>query len=405
MAAERRLESKKEEAFLKGVSMNDRVRVGSNGLGRLLASENSATDLLAMLIDLDSEPVSPLFDLPDNEPYVELREVQAQGKRRLDLVLQGADSKKIRAALEMKGASSIHGDQLKEYAAWASAISAPTPGLFFCAFDEEEGDADSLWTRLRLRDVYACWQDSAHPQAAWLARSIVELLEQWDEEANGWLGETTGYYVSDIVTKRIARRLAHRLNDELGPSDAVPTRDNAGSPMVYAWAAHPQHQRDCSVSVGVDLRTTPRRQNGKTWKFRPNVEVAWEDLQKRPVRTRHEAQTLAFDLASKIRSSMSCSALKEELSNRQMDSIAAALSGGKHDGFKSPAASFDFDAQLRLIVQTESYPGAGPFGSDKGLRISTILALDVTALTRNDVEKLIAETISILHAAAAKSLE
>lgn len=130
--------------------MNDRVRVGSNGLGRLLASENSATDLLAMLIDLDSEPVSPLFDLPDNEPYVALREVQAQGKQRLDLVLQGADSKKIRAALEMKGASSIHGDQLKEYVAWASAISAPTPGLFFCAFDEEEGDADSLWTRLRL---------------------------------------------------------------------------------------------------------------------------------------------------------------------------------------------------------------------------------------------------------------
>lgn len=385
------------------MKMTGKVRAESNGLGRLLASENSATDLLALLIDLDSEPVSPLFGLPDDEPYTALREVQAQGKRRLDLVLQGTDSKKIRAALEMKGASSIHGDQLKQYAAWAAAISAPSPGLFFCAFDEEEGDADSLWTRLRLRDVYARWKDSAHPHAAWLASSIVRVLEQWDEEANGLLGETTGYYVSDIVTKRIARGLAHRLNDEFGPSDAVPTRDNGGSPMVYAWAAHPQHQLDCSVSVGVDLRTTPRRQNGKIWMFRPNVEVALDDLQKRSVRSHHEAQTLAFDLASKIRRSMSCSVLKEELSNRQMDSIAAALSGGRHDGFKSPAASFDFDAHLRLIEQAESYPGAGPFGSDKGLRISTILALDVTALTRNDVEKLIAETISILHTAAARS--
>lgn len=385
--------------------MNDRVRAGFNGLGRLLASENSATDLLAMLIDLDSGPVSHLFGLPDNESYVALREVQTQGKGRLDLVLQGADSGKIKAALEMKGASSIHGNQLEGYAAWASAIADPTPRMFFCAFDEEEGDANSLWTRLRLKDVYARWQDSAHPHAAWLASSIVEVLEQWDEEANGRLGQTTGYYVSDIVTKRIARGLVPKLNDALRPANAVPRRDNAGSPMVFAWASHPRDTQDCSVSVGVDLRTSPRRQNGKTWKFRPNIEVDLVDSEDCTLRTRREAQSLAFELASDIRQSMSCSSLKEELSDKGLDRIAHSLNGGRHDGFKSPASSFDFAEHLQLIERTSSYPGAGPFGSDKGLRISTIMDLDVTSLTRHDVEELIIETVFILHAAAARNLE
>src|SRR5699024_2053797 len=104
-----RVESKTRSASKKDVNVNDRIRADLNGLGRLLASENSATDLLALLIDLDAEPVNTLFDLPGDESYVAEREVQTQGKGRLDLVLRGTDSNMIRAALEMKGASSIHG--------------------------------------------------------------------------------------------------------------------------------------------------------------------------------------------------------------------------------------------------------------------------------------------------------
>lgn len=102
---------------------------------------------------------------------------------------------------------------------------------------------------------------------------------------------------------------------------------------------------------------------------------------------------------------MSCSSLKEELSDKGLDRIAHSLNGGRHDGFKSPASSFDFAEHLQLIERTSSYPGAGPFGSDKGLRISTIMDLDVTSLTRHDVEELIIETVFILHAAAARNLE
>lgn len=385
--------------------MNDNMRADSSGLGRLLASENSATDLLAMLIDLDAGPVATLFGLPDDESYVALREVQTEGKGRLDLVLRGVDSKKIKAALEMKGASSIHGDQLEGYAAWASKVSSPAPRLFFCAFDEEEGDLDGQWTRLRLRDVYARWQDSTHLHASWFAQCIVQTFDQWDSEADGDLGTSTGYYVNDIVTKRIARALVPRLTSELNPANANPTRDNAGSPMVFAWAAHPRDRDDCSVSVGVDLRTSPRRLNGKTWKFRPHVEVDLIGSDDRALRTRREAQSLAFNLASRIHQSMSCSSLKEELSKRGLESGASALSGGRYDGFKRPAVTFDFDEHRQQIEDAEKYPGAGPFGSDKGLRIATILDLDVTSLTRHDVEDLIAKTVSILHAAAASNLD
>ena len=387
------------------MNVNDRIRADLNGLGRLLASENSATDLLALLIDLDAEPVNTLFDLPGDESYVAEREVQTQGKGRLDLVLRGTDSNMIRAALEMKGASSIHGDQLERYAAWASAVSSPPPGLYFCAFDAEEGDVDSRWTRLRLKDVYARWRSSTHQHAAWLAKNIVETFDRWDSEADGRLGASTGYYVNDIVTKRIARALVPRLADELSPANAHPARDNAGSPMVFAWAAHPRDREDCSVSVGVDLRTSPRRQNGKIWKLRPHVEVDLIGSDDQALRTRNEAQTLAFDLASRIHESMSFSSLKEELSAKGLERVANALSGGRYDGFKAPADAFDFDAHRRKIAHLQKYPGAGPFGSDKGLRIATILDLDVTLLTRNDVEDLVVEIVTILFAAASRELE
>ena len=95
---------------------------------------------------------------------------------------------------------------------------------------------------------------------------------------------------------------------------------------------------------------------------------------------------------------------REELSSRGLESVAIALSGGRYDGFKRPADTFDFEEHRQHILQVETYPGAGPFGGDKGLRIATILDLDVTSLTRHDIENLVSETVAILHAAAEQNL-
>lgn len=382
--------------------MNDNAALGS--LGRLLASENSATDLLALLIELDPSPVSDVFTLEANRSYTAHREVSAKGHGRLDLVIADVATGDPYAALEMKGASSIHGDQLGRYVDWAESKPNP-PKLFFCAFDKEEAETDRRWTRLRLRDVYAPWENSAHAHAKWLATQILGLFDHWDAEADGKLGLSTGYYINDVVTKRIARGLAPRFKNTFGTSDASATRDNAGSPMIFTWSAHPRDNEDCSVSVGVDLRTMPRRLGGTIWKLRPNVEVDVIDEEERTPRTRQQSQLLAFDLASRIRHAMTGSSLKEALAGRGFGRIADALGAGRHDGFKSSAESFDFEAWSQRIAHSEKYPGSGPFGNDRGLRLATILDLDVTSLTRHDIETLLAETVSILHDAASQSLE
>lgn len=219
------------------------------GLARLLASENSATDLLVLLMELDASMVPALFELDPSQEYSAHREVSAGGRGRLDLVITDSVTGEPQVAVEMKGASSIHGDQLKRYVAWAETRTT-VPKLYFCAFDKEKAATDGRWTRIRLRDVYSAWLNSAQPHARWLATQIVDLFDLWDSEADGQLGHTTGYYVNDIVTKRIARALVPRLHNRFGTSNARATRDNPGSPMIFAWVAHPRDRDDCSVSVG-----------------------------------------------------------------------------------------------------------------------------------------------------------
>lgn len=373
------------------------------GLARLLASENSATDLLVLLMEIDASLIPDLFELDPIQEYSVHREVSAGGRGRLDLVIGDADSGEPQVVVEMKGASSIHGDQLERYVAWAETRTT-VPKLYFCAFDKGEAATDDRWTRTRLRDVYSVWQDSAHSHARWLATQIVALFDLWDSEADGQLGDTTGYYVNDIVTKRIARALVPRLQDRLGTSNANATRDNAGNPMIFAWAAHPRDRDDCSISVGVDLRTVPRRQGGTVWKLRPNVEVDIIDGKDQESRTRRQSQLLAFGLASTIRQAMAGSSIKAALAENGNGHAADALKAGRFDGFKSSFETFDFDAWKERIAQSDKYPGAGPFGHDKGLRLATILDLDVSQLNRYEIEDLVVDTVAILHEAAVRSL-
>lgn len=374
------------------------------GLARLLASENSATDLLVLLMELDASVVPELFELDPGQEYAVHREVSAGGRGRLDLVISDAASGEPQVALEMKGASSIHGDQLERYVDWAEARTT-VPKLYFCAFDKEEAATDVRWTRTRLRDIYSVWIESTHSHARWLATQIVALFDLWDSEADGQLGEITGYYVNDIVTKRIARGLIPRLHNRFGTSNANAIRDNAGNPMIFAWSAHPRDSDDCSVSIGVDLRTVPRRLGGTVWKLRPNVEVDIIDGKDREARTRRQSQLIAYDLASTIRQTMTGSSIKSALAESGNGRAAEALTAGRFDGFKSSIETFDFDAWRKRIAQSDKYPGAGPFGHDKGLRLATILDLDVSQLSRYEIEDLVVETVAILHEAAVRSLD
>lgn len=81
------------------------------------------------------------------------------------------------------------------------------------------------------------------------------------------------------------------------------------------------------------------------------------------------------------------------------------MTAGRYDGFKFSIEDFDFDAWRERIAQSGKYPGAGPFGYDEGLRLATILDLNVSQLSRYEIEDLVVETVAILHEAAVRSLD
>lgn len=362
------------------------------GLARLIANENSMSDLWVMLSDLDPAPLSAILGLPDGEALTIWREPRIKGHGRLDILINGADGLPV-AALEMKGASGIHGDQLERYSAWAGTFDK-RPRLYLCAFDEDESDDARAWTRLRLRTIFLPWTHSRHPYAAGLAAEVVRTLDKWDGEADGDLGTRTGYYVPDIVTKRMARHLQPEMIDRFGPdSRSVPFRDMAGNPMIIAATDHPRDASGLEVRIGVDLRMHTRTSLGN-WTFRPYIEVLDDsDLPK--------ARQEAFRVARSLRQSMAASGLVQELAKRGLTQLSSHLDGGKHDGFRRSVADFDFEDWAARIVGLEGkYPSSGVFGYDRGTRLSTILNLDIAGLTRTDVQNLMIETVSVLADAA-----
>lgn len=362
-----------------------------SSLSRLVASENSASDVLALLIELDDTPLRDLLGLPDGRSYTASRELST-GYGRIDLVIFDVEDESPAAVLEMKGASSIHGDQLDRYVEWVDTLDVP-PKLYLCSFDIDEAEASAEWGRIRLRDIFASWEDSSNAHAAWLSREIVRVLSEWDLEADGVLGQRAGYYVPDIVTKRMAREVAAKLSAMPGFTSAIALRDNGGSPMILAWAAHPRDTEDSSVAVGVDLRSPVRRSDSTVWKLRTMVEVDPVT----GVRGRVEARHLAFNLASDLRESMSGTAVRAELRERGMDKVADSLSSGKRDGYKTHPSGFDFGAWRAKIADGGKYPGGGVFGSDRGLRLSTIHGLDTQMLTRHDIVDAVVAIVSFLR--------
>lgn len=366
--------------------------------GRLVASEESASDLLAVLAEIDDEPLAKILDLPTDNSYEVHREFSTRSGR-LDVVAMDTESGQPAAVLEMKGASDIHGDQLERYSRWAANFD-PQPKLVLCAFDNEESPSSSGWIRYRLRDIFAAWQTSTHHQAVWLADEIVGVLESWDREADGPLRARTGYYVADIVSKRLARDVASVLSDELGSKTyAGAFRDNGGSPMILAWAAHPRDRTDESVTVGVDLRSPIRRSKSTVWKLRPHVEV---DITSE--RGLEASRLLAYDLAQQIHSVMGRDYISAELAVLGQHAAANALMKRRNNGFNKSPESFDFESWAGQIDGASRYPRSGVFFHDKGRRLSTVLDLDVSMLTRHELKGTVVSIIDILESAARKGI-
>lgn len=254
-----------------------------------MSSENSASDLLALLIELDDQPLVEFFQLPKEESYRARREVAAGSKGRPDLVIYG-DSVDPVLILEMKAGTDVHSNQLERYSTWADQFTT-APGLYLCTFDTDDRTSDSTWQRTRLHDIFSAWKTSQHLHAAWLASEITQVLASWDDETDGLIGELTGSYVPAILARRLAHEVTHRLQEtihETGASEVFAS--SGGTWMVLSRMNHPKWPDDDSIKVGVDLRLEP-----SNWRFRPYVQVSPTD-QRNETQARITAHTLAWDI-------------------------------------------------------------------------------------------------------------
>jgi hypothetical protein len=154
----------------------DAAQSRRNALGRLVAHENNASDLLAFLFEMDPKPMVGLLSLEDSH-HTCRREAQAQGakKGRLDLVVRRQADGKAVAVLEMKGASDLHGDQLDRYNSWAKRIN-PALKQFYCTLDGDGAAPPASWQPLSLVQLFGAWRTSNDAHAACLAGEIADVL-------------------------------------------------------------------------------------------------------------------------------------------------------------------------------------------------------------------------------------
>ncbi|MFG1609191.1 hypothetical protein [Actinoplanes sp. NPDC049265] len=329
-------------------------------LGRLLAQENTATDLLAYLIELDPHPLAVVLDLPAGE-YIAEREIMIGGRNRLDLLIRRHGSLEPMALLELKGASGEHNDQLGRYAAWA-ATSAPAARLRYCTLDgSAAAEVDGPWCPLSLIDLFGAWRTSLHPHAAWFGSDIADVLKDWDAQADDVIGSVTGWYVPDLITRRIAGALGDH---------AYALRTKAGNPMLLAYRQHLSGSSD--TWIGVDLRCEGRKSPQRPWLFRPFVEVSFDN-------PTPEAQAAARQLAIAMQPAMMLHAIQQIVKDPDV------LSANQHGG---------------LLRYRESEP---IFYHDKQVRLATQFKMDVSRVNRHDVAEMIRAVLDHLDHFAARA--
>lgn len=370
--------------------MDTTTHIRRNALGRLIAHENSGSDLLAFLIEMDARPLVGILGLED-DAYVAQREVQetGSGRGRLDLVVRRQSDNQPVAVLEIKGASSVHGDQLERYNDWAASLK-PAPKLFYCTLDGAGDIPPVPWQQLNLAELFAAWQDVEDTHAAWLAHEIADLLRAWDAEADAIIGSASGWYVPDLVSRRSAVAIDFRLQRSYPDGGhARAYRTSGGNPMFTAWCRHPGGSDN--AWIGVDVRCEGRSDLRQPWIFRPCVEVEVSG------RSEAEARLEAHDLAVALRPAMLLSAIRETLATQGHTELADALSVDRHDGLWNPADPEVLSAWRSRIASDDQPLRRHPaFYHDRGLRLATQFRLSVARLTRHDLADLTVKTLDHL---------
>ncbi|MCE0537716.1 hypothetical protein LWF15_19680 [Kineosporia rhizophila] len=355
-----------------------------DGLARLLRREETISDLLAFLTQHDPQPLPGLLGLPPGT-YEVARERPLGSAARVDLLVLDAEGQPA-AVLEIRAGATESGHQRARLEAWAPTSGLPLERLFFVTLARVE--APRGWTSLALGDVFAAWESS--PEAGWLAQRIGDELKLWQTQADGRLGELSGWFAPDLLLQRLATELDQRLA-------AVPATEtrrtvagstSGGQPQLIAWLRPAGY--DGQIWASVELRAQGRAEaGGQPWSLRPCV-----DATAGPAPT-DQILTEVHQSSLHLREHLSFDAVAAHLQVQGRADLAHHLQPGQYGG---DLDTFDAAAVTRWyeLALGGRRPRLHPFFfHDRGRRMGTQFRLAVHDLDRTDLGDLI--TIVLQH--------
>lgn len=365
------------------------AHVRESGLARLMSREESVTDFLAMLCDLDMKPLRDMLQLRGRGHHV-ARERAVAGvldarhrKGRLDLIVRAADES-VAAIVEVKLGADIHGDQLKLYREWhARNRSAVDAKKFFISLDlGHHGTPDGWDASISLPELVSAWERSKNPHAAWLGRQAGRELAGRVRQLNGGMGKAKQPVVADLLVKRLVSRL--RTDEVVRPitHDFVnESRTGIGAPALLCHVPLPGYEEKGEMALCLDFRASGRLEDRpRLWLLRVGIEV--EPIFRRC--SRATARSRAHESAMKNLDHFSGETIIKSIESQGVS--AECLTAGTEDGFRDRAAGPGALEAWTTGLAAGKLPRFHPvLFHDNGLRLATQLTLDADTLSGGDV--------------------
>lgn len=369
---------------------------------RFTSREDPLSDMVALLTELDSQPLVGLLALPTSD-IVMRRELTLGTKKsgRIDMVVcSGSDGTKL-AILEAKIADTIRNGQLEKYEDWAADQERQQDRPIKRYLVDLNAILDRplpTWEVLDQRDLLGAWSASTNEHCRWLSNLLVKSLDEVNTQAEDVIGNATAWPVHDVVTRRMHKDIADELEQNAVDDWNVHAgRDNGGNPMLTVRLRHPIRREAWLL---LDLRSPGRDKPIRPWDLRLGMRTFESEFS-----SKDEAGRECFAAAMESLDMLSLSCVEILLDDSRASRYSAALISAS-DGFKKKGVSAagirntllggpdrTFDECVNIPTNTGKY-----LYQDGNLQLGAKYELDVSNLTRHHIKDIMLELLRALHA-------
>ncbi|MFE4501033.1 PD-(D/E)XK nuclease family protein [Rhodococcus sp. NPDC056743] len=337
-------------------------------LQRLFRSEVNVGAFIGYLVERDATPLQNALGL--DESVVSARVEVPHGKGRMDVVLYGATSPI--AILELKISATEHGDQLDRYAEFAHTHDARK---FLVDLEFGGSTVPEGWTHIELANLFGYWSSSTNSTVRGLAAEASSVFAAWKSQLNSRFGQMDSAILT-VALRAVSHELAART-----PYAMYTRATSGGQPSITAYLPHPSGTDDAYFCI--DIRCNDKSNPHLPWIARLGVHVdCGEDL----AAARRTAHLLAMPLVP----ALTVAKVQSACANSGTGTLATILSADKP--LKEPRArETSIEKWLAAVdIAGDGKISAHPvFFHDWGRRLAAKFSLDLTDMTRNELEQLI----------------